>query len=86
MFNAQCSMLTKFYFVDILFLLAVVTSQNAVLNVEVGLHRLIVGNTLGVITLHPALNLRWCNPTALLNHLVVAYNAQYHDRCNYREA
>ena len=78
--------LAQFHFVDIQLLLAVVTGQHTILNVEVGLHRLIVGNTLGVITLHNALDFRWCYHATNLNHLVVADDAQYHVRGNYREA
>ena len=47
---------SDFYFVDVLFLFAVVAGQDAVGNVEVGLHRFVVGDALRIVTLHDATN------------------------------
>ena len=49
-------LLYQFYFVNILFLFAVVAGQDAVGNVEVGLHRFVVGDALRIVTLHDATN------------------------------
>ncbi len=69
--------LTKFHFVNILLFLAVMASENAVLNVEVSCHWLVVGDALGIVALYDATNLTRCYNTALLNHLVVADDAKY---------
>ena len=47
-------MLYQFHLIDILFLLAVVAGQDTVADVEVGRHRLVVGDALGVVALHNA--------------------------------
>ena len=44
----------QFHLIDILFLLAVVAGQDTVADVEVGRHRLVVGDALGVVALHNA--------------------------------
>ena len=58
--------------VDVLFLLAVVAGQDAVGDVEVGGHGLVVGDTLGVVTLHDALDDLGGLDGLLLDDLIVA--------------
>ena len=66
----------EFHFIDILFHLAVVTGEDAVGDMEVRLHRLVVRDALGVVAFHEAVNLVRCNNRFLLYHLVVADDTQ----------
>lgn len=68
--------LTKFHFVYVLLLFAVMASQNAILYVEVGCHWLVVGDALWIVALNDATNLIRCHNVALLNYLVVADDAK----------
>ena len=68
--------LTKFHFADVLLFLAVVAGQNAVGYMEVGRHRLVVRDALGIVALHDALDLVRRLYGFLLHHLVVADDVQ----------
>ena len=48
--------LNQLHLIDILFLFTIVAGKDAVSNVEMGGHRLVVGDALGVIALHNALD------------------------------
>ena len=65
-------LLYQLHFVDVLLLLAVVAGQDAVGNVEVGTHRLVVGDALRVVALHDAPYFAGCLNGFLLYHFVVA--------------
>lgn len=60
--------------------------QDAVGNVEVGLHRFVVGDALRIVTLHDATNLTGCLDGLLLNDLIVADDAEDDVGGNDREA
>ena len=70
--------LDKFYLIYILFLLAVVTGQYSVGYMEMGSHGFVVGDALRVVALHDAFNLVGSYNASLLNHLVVADDAENH--------
>lgn len=65
-------LLNEFYLVDVLLLLAVVAGQDAVSHVEMGGHRLVVGNTFGIVALDDALNNIGRFDGLLFHYLVVA--------------
>ena len=77
--------LHKFDFVDVLFLFAIVAGEDAVGHVEVGGHGLIVGNALGVVALHDALDLFRGLNGLLLNDLIVTDDVEDDLRCHDRE-
>ena len=74
----------KFDFIDVLLLFTIVAGEDAVGNVEVGSHGLVVGDTLGVVALHDALDDSRGLNGFLLNDLVVTDdvedNLRGHDR------
>ena len=69
-------MLYQFYLINILFLLAVVACEDTVVDVEVGRHRLVVGDAFGVVTLHDAAYLVGGLYGFLLDDFVVVYDVE----------
>ena len=74
--------LHKFDFVDILFLFAIVTGEDAVSHVEEGGHGLVIGNALGVVALHDALDDSRGLDGLLLNDLIVTDDVEDNLRCH----
>ncbi len=68
--------LNEFYFVDVLFFLAVVAGQDAVGHVEVCLHGLVVRDALRVVAFHDAFDHFRRHNGLLLHHLIVADEAE----------
>ena len=68
--------LHKFDLVDVLLFFAIVAGEDAVGHVEVGGHGLVVGNALGVVTLHDAAYLVGGLYGFLLDDFVVVYDVE----------
>ena len=78
--NSLCNLwlihLYEFYFVNILFFLAVVAGQDAISHVEVCLHGLVVRDALRVVAFHDAFDDFRRHDGLLLHHLIVADEAE----------
>ena len=66
----------KFYLIDVLFLLTIMTGQNAVSHMKMGSHGLIIGNTLWIVAFDNADNLVRGIYRLLLYHFVVTNDTE----------
>ena len=66
--------LYELYFVDVLLFFAIVAGQDAVVNMEVGSHRLVVGNADWIVAFHYPDNFTRSRNCLFLNYFVVFDN------------
>ena len=78
------SVLNQLYLINVLFFVTIAAFQytmSLVHHIEYGIHRLVVGNTFRVVTLHDTSQFIRCFYRFLFHHLVVLDNVEYDFRC-----
>ena len=77
--------LYQFHLINILFLFAIVTGEDAVGDMEISRHRFVVGNTLWIVAFYNAFNLIGCTYRFFLYYFVVTDDIEHNIRCYDRQ-